>query len=125
MATARVCEVDGKEYKNGSSFSHHKQVHSDQQFSCNVCPKKYKASRTLWYHKKTHEDSCSSHHCDQCKQEFQHLATLKRHIKAIHEKTKFTCAVADCGKEFHRKDILKKVHTTCRITKKKYETLQL
>ena len=35
-------------------------------------------------------------------------------MNSAHKKLSFSCAVADCGKVFHRKDVMKKHFTKCR-----------
>ena len=39
---------------------------------------------------------------------------LIRHVRSRHENETFTCAVADCGKAFTRKDNLKKHYAECK-----------
>ena len=60
--------------------------------------------------KKSHDET--SHHCDQCDQDFTNIGNLSRHVNSAHKKLSFSCAVADCGKVFQRKDVMKKNHFT-------------
>ena len=46
---------------------------------------------------------------------FTESGPLKRHVKAVHDKINFTCAVADCGKKFNRKDVLQTHYKRCKI----------
>ena len=110
--TASVCEVDGNTFSHPSSHSHHKNSHSSQEYSCAVCHKAFKSSKTLQVHKKSHDET--SHHCDQCDQDFTNIGNLRRHVNSAHKKLNFSCAVADCGKVFHRKDVMKKHFTKCK-----------
>ena len=59
--------------------------------------------------KKSHEET--SHQCDQ---DFTNIGNLSRHVNSAHKKLSFSCAVADCGKVFHRKDVMKKHFTKCK-----------
>ena len=104
--TPSVCEVDGTTFNHSSSYSHHKNAHSSKEYSCSVCQK------PLQVHKKSHDET--SHHCDQCDQDFTNIGNLSRHVNSAHKKLSFSCAVADCGKVFHRKDVMKKHFTKCR-----------
>ena len=54
------------------------------------------------------------HDCDQCDQDFTNIGNLRRHVNSAHKKLNFSCAVADCGKVFHRKDVMKKHFTKCK-----------
>ena len=45
----------------------------------------------------------------QCDQDFTNIGNLRRHVNSAHKKLNFNCAVADCGKVFHRKDVMKKM----------------
>ena len=60
--TAKVCEIDGKVFKDDSEFSHHKQVHQQMNYSCDVCSKNVKTRKSLKVHKRLHEDPSSSSH---------------------------------------------------------------
>ena len=53
--TAKVCEIDGKVFKDDSEFSHHKQVHQQMNYSCDVCSKNVKTRKSLKVHKRLHE----------------------------------------------------------------------
>ena len=108
--TASVCEVDGNTFSHPSSHSHHKNSHSSQEYSCAVCHKAFKSSKTLQVHKK----AMTRHDCDQCDQDFTNIGNLRRHVNSAHKKLNFNCAVADCGKVFHRKDVMKKHFTECK-----------
>ena len=68
--------------------------------------------KPLQVHKKSHDET--SHHCDQCDQDFTNIGNLSRHVNSAHKKLSFSCAVADCGKVFHRKDVMKKHFTKCK-----------
>ena len=48
--TARVCEVDGLKFNDASSFTHHKQVHSNCDYSCYICCKKFNSKKTYNAH---------------------------------------------------------------------------
>ena len=113
MAQA-VCKVDGNTFSHASSFSYHRNAaHSTKDYSCNVCSRKFKSPKTLQVHKtKCHEASPSPYQCQQCEQKFTESGPLKRHVKA--DKINFTCAVADCGRIFNRKDVLQKHYKRCK-----------
>ena len=53
---------------------------------------------------------------DQCDQHFTNIGNLRRHVNSAHKKLNFSCAVADCGKVFHRKYVMKKHFTRCKST---------
>ena len=113
--TAKVCEFDGKVFQNGTQFSHHKQLHLSMDFPCDVCLKKFKNQRSLKVHKRLHDDpSSTSQTCVQCQLVCSNATNLSRHVRSQHEKKHFTCAVADCGKEFNRKDNLQKHYAECK-----------
>ena len=46
-------------------------------------------------------------------------------MNSAHKKLSFSCAVADCGKVFHRKDVMKKHFTKCKSRAKNYQKAQL
>ena len=115
--TPSVCEVNGTTFNHSSSYSHHKNAHSSKEYSCSVCQK------PLQVHKKSHDET--SHHCDQCDQDFTNIGNLSRHANSAHKKLSFSCAVADCGKVFHRKDVMKKHFTKCKSRAKNYQKPQL
>ena len=75
-------------------------------------PQSFQVIKILQVHKKSHDET--SHHCDQCDQDFTNIGNLSRHANSAHKKLSFSCAVADCGKIFHRKDVMKKHFTKCR-----------
>ena len=77
--------------------------------------KKLKNQRSLKVHKRLHDDpSSTSQTCVQCQLVCSNATNLSRHVRSQHEKKHFTCAVADCGKEFNRKDNLQKHYAECK-----------
>ena len=58
--------------------------------------KKIKSPKILEVHKKSH-DKLTSHHCDQCDQDFTQIGELNRHVNSVHTKLNFSYAVA-CGR---------------------------
>ena len=65
-------------------------------------------------HSRFIKKAMTRHDCDQCDQDFTNIGNLRRHVNSAHKKLNFNCAVADCGKVFHRKDVMKKHFTKCK-----------
>ena len=96
--TPSVCEVDGTTFSYSSSYSHQKNAPSSKEYSCSVRQKGFKSSKTLQVHKKSHDET--SHHCDQCDQDFTNIGNLSRHVNSAHKKLGFSCAMT-MHKRFH------------------------
>ena len=115
MAQVNLCAQDGKLYQHASSFSHHKQVHSKETFTCDICYKILGAKKGLNSHKTKHVSNLNGFQCELCNNSYRCKSDLKRHFRTVHEEKKFTCAL--CSKTFLRKDILKMHYVKCKNKK--------
>ena len=123
-----TCEECNYAVKNIEQFKEHIQLNhqvskrfyhcyvdtrvTDKQFKCDMCSEVFKINKDLTRHllDKHYE---KTYDCDLCEEVFKRLDNLNRHIKTMHNETDNKFACTHCGKQFNRKDALKrhsKVH---------------
>ena len=81
----------------------HEEEGLNERFKCQFCPNEYKDRSSLKTHERKHTEGSQPHQCSICGKGFAATASLKDHIKYVHEgetPPKHICPV--CGKEFKK-----------------------
>lgn len=78
-----ACNQCSKVFSSSRNLKAHLIYHEEPKFSCKDCGKKFYLSNKLKEHNKLHE-SGEVHLCSICSRSFQHLSSLKRHLKNHH-----------------------------------------
>ena len=96
-----LCDSCAKPFKSSYGLNlHKKSVHEGNfKFNCTVCSKGFNQKRDYMGHLSSH-DKILKKKCDFCKLTFQYASTLKRHVKAVHNTTKFVCSLQNRSMEF-------------------------
>ncbi|XP_041354038.1 zinc finger protein 569-like [Gigantopelta aegis] len=98
------CVECQKKYKSCAGLKKHMFSHNaEKKYACH-CGKTFSNPESLLHHEKLHSDE-RPFACDQCSKAFVMRATLKKHIKRVHENVKRIDItkkpyVCDCGKRF-------------------------
>ena len=79
---------------------------------CGLCQKLFNSKKDLTIHVTKDHHSGKTFNCDQCELSYSSQANLRRHLKAIHEKILFSCAV--CGNSLSTKQKLKIHYSKCK-----------
>ena len=113
-----VCNMCSKNFATGANLKVHKKSHTDKKemVHCRLCEEEME-KRNLKYHTEVkHRDSLSEiHDCGKCGKEFFRKESLRKHL-IIHDKYKqFVCTL--CQKEFTQKVHLKH-HVTIHSSEK-------
>ena len=107
------CEKCGLDFENRKKLSEHLGlVHREEmKEACHICGKLYNPYRLTAHMKYVHE-KIREIICPHCGKDYIDNATLKRHIKHVHEGLKPACP--QCGKTYFRPEALKDhiVHET-------------
>ncbi|XP_055374802.1 zinc finger protein 98-like [Condylostylus longicornis] len=96
------CSECEKKFKTKSDLRIHFQIHTgERRYVCDICNKAYRAHSHMKNHRYTHFEKQLE--CQICKQKYISPATLKTHIKTIHEMTTPQHECVQCHKKFKRK----------------------
>ena len=96
------CEVCQKKLKSQEMLKMHLKRFHSSMYTCEICQQKFEQRTLLVSHKKIIH---KVNHCKLCDHIAQCQASLRFHVKTIHDKIKdFKCNI--CQAEFSRKDLL-------------------
>ena len=110
------CAKCQKKYKSYAGLKKHVFSHgAEKKYVCH-CGKKFYNPESLTHHEKLHSN-IRPFACDQCSKAFVMRATLKKHIKRVHEEVKKVDIskkpyVCECGKRFAVESYLT-IHIAC------------
>ncbi len=107
------CRMCGQCFTHENSLKlHYKSVHFGAKFECDQCEKSYRRQDELVKHKEIVHLGLKRHSCEKCDQKFTTKASLKLHIRWVHDKIKFECQLCDkvCRREFELARHMKNVH---------------
>lgn len=100
------CHVCGKRFLNNSALACHVKVHSDERkfYECPICKEDFDHIVILKKHVQVHcIDGLFT--CPSCQKVFDEYNQIRKHIRAFHSEKKFPCE--HCEKIFPRPDKLK------------------
>ena len=108
------CPTCGKVLKSKNSLKIHGKLHYgivSEKLKCNLCPKDLADRRALTSHLRSHKRSDP---CEFCGKNFTQQASLRKHIRNIHENIRYSCKI--CTYQAKDKNALR-IHTKTQFRK--------
>lgn len=95
------CELCEKAFKTKSNLYHHKKVHLDPQYGCNLCGKLLRSPLSLKTHIWSVHEKKRPFACGMCPKKFTQRTHLATHVQLHTGEKSFKCEI--CGKCFSAK----------------------
>ncbi|GAB0098306.1 Zinc finger C2H2 superfamily [Sergentomyia squamirostris] len=110
------CDICRAKFCLSSTLYRHKEIHTDEEFNCDICDRTFKTRTYMKTHRKSHFSTNDIirqpvppvPECHICGQKTKNISMLNKHLKIHNEDRPYKCDI--CGKGFTRGESLKDHH---------------